>query len=170
MPEVQAPVRSYLKRWHSGVSQPQDREQSSRQSSMESWVVSKLFPHLFGPAAVYMQEEKQWETGKTALEESSGTSSWPAVKQKLINQRFFRSLVNFPVLFHFSAFWTGTRINMTKTVQIAPSSSTDPSSRRGEWRKISSAQSLLVLTQCKHARFIRISNTYFPSELLHSLN
>lgn len=59
---------------------------------------------------------------------------------------------------------------MTKAVQIAPSSSPDPSSLRGDWRKISSAQSLLEPTQYKHAHFIQISNIYFPSELLYSLN
>jgi len=51
--ELQTPVRSYLKRWHSRVSQPPDREQSSRQSSLEIQAVSELFPHLSGPAVVH---------------------------------------------------------------------------------------------------------------------
>lgn len=72
---LHSPVRSYLKHWYSRVSQPQDREQSCRQSSMESQAVSKLFPHLSGPAVVHVQEEKQWETSKIALEESSETST-----------------------------------------------------------------------------------------------
>lgn len=42
---------------------------------MESRAVSELFPHLSGPAAVHVKEEKQWETRKIILEESSETSS-----------------------------------------------------------------------------------------------
>lgn len=165
---LQSPVRSHLELWQPRVSQPRDTEQSSRQSFRESHAVPELLPHLSGPAVVHVQAEKQQETIKIALEDSSGTSSCAPIKEKTINQRIFRSLVVFPVLFNFSAFWTGTRINMAKVVQIATLNSPDPSSLRGDWRKISCAQSLFLLTQYKHIHSGQVSNIYLPSELLYS--
>lgn len=57
---------------------------------MESWAVSKLFPHLSGPAVVHVQEEKQWETGKIALEESSETSSCAPCQAKAYQSEVFQ--------------------------------------------------------------------------------
>lgn len=113
---LQSPARSYLK---AGTWGYRSLGTGSRAAGDPPWTLGQFWSSF---SICLTQQRTKRSSGRSAKlhwEKAKKLLPAPSVTQKPINQRFFRSLFNFSVLFHLSALWTGTRVNMTKTVQTA---------------------------------------------------
>lgn len=154
---LQSLVRSYLKVGTWGY---RSFRTGSRALGDPPWTLGQ-FQSCFSICLTQQRTERS--SGKSAKlhwEKAKKLLPAPSVKQKSINQKFFRSSVNFPVLFNFSVLWTGTRLD--KGCSDSTSELTGSQLSRGR---------LEIPTPYKHAHFtVQISNIYCPFKLLHSLN